>query len=87
MSTANAVCLFPTVLTYADAMPVPAVELEVGNRTVRVTSPDKIYFPDVGLTKLDIVSYVVDRRRRHVSCPQGSSGHHGALAWRDTGPT
>ena len=40
-------------------MPVPAVELEVGNRTVRVTSPDKVYFPDVGLTKLDIVSYVI----------------------------
>jgi DNA ligase D len=40
-------------------MPVSAVELEVGNRTVRVTSPDKIYFPDVGLTKLDVVSYVV----------------------------
>ena len=59
MTTAGAVCLFPTVVTYADAMPVPAVELEVGNRTVRVTSPDKIYFPEVGLTKLDIVSYVV----------------------------
>ena len=56
---ASAVCLFPTVLTYADAMPVPAVELEVGNRAVRVTSPDKVYFPDVGLTKLDIVSYVI----------------------------
>ena len=40
-------------------MPVSAVELEVGNRTVRVTSPDKIYFPEVGLTKLDVVSYVV----------------------------
>jgi DNA ligase D-like protein (predicted polymerase) len=40
-------------------MPVPAVELEVGNRTVRVTSPDKIYFPEVGLSKLDIVYYVV----------------------------
>jgi DNA ligase D-like protein (predicted polymerase) len=51
--------LLTTVLTYADAMPVPAVELEVGNRTVRVTSPDKIYFPEVGLTKLDIVSYVI----------------------------
>ncbi len=46
-------------LTYADAMPVPAVELEVGDRTVRVTSPDKLYFPDVGLTKLDMVNYVV----------------------------
>ena len=40
-------------------MPVPAVELSVGNRTVRVTSPDKPYFPDVGLTKLDIVQYVL----------------------------
>ena len=40
-------------------MPVPAVELEVGNRTVRVTSPDKLYFPEVGLTKLDMVQYVV----------------------------
>ena len=30
-------------------MPVPAVELQVGNRTVRVTSPDKAYFPEVGI--------------------------------------
>ena len=40
-------------------MPTPAVELEVGERTVRVTSPDKLYFPDVGLTKLDVVHYVL----------------------------
>jgi DNA ligase D-like protein (predicted polymerase) len=40
-------------------MPVPTVELSVGNRTVRVTSPDKIYFPDAGLSKLDIVQYVI----------------------------
>jgi DNA ligase D len=40
-------------------MPTPAVELTVGERTVRVTSPDKLYFPDVGLTKLDVVQYVV----------------------------
>ena len=40
-------------------MPTPAVEITVGNRTVRVTSPDKVYFPEVGLTKIDIVSYVV----------------------------
>jgi DNA ligase D-like protein (predicted polymerase) len=40
-------------------MPVPAVELSVGNRTVRVTSPDKIYFPNVGLTKINIVEYVL----------------------------
>ena len=40
-------------------MPVPAVELSVGNRTVRVTSPDKMYFPDVGLTKINMVEYVL----------------------------
>jgi len=40
-------------------MPVPAVELQVGSRTVRVTSPEKPYFPQVGLTKLDVVEYVV----------------------------
>lgn len=40
-------------------MPTPAVELEVGNRTVRVTSPDKLYFPDAGITKLAMVEYVL----------------------------
>ncbi len=40
-------------------MAAPAVELDVRGRTVRVSSPDKVYFPEVGLTKLDIVSYVV----------------------------
>ncbi|WP_421735995.1 non-homologous end-joining DNA ligase [Cellulomonas sp.] len=37
----------------------PAVELEVRGRTVRVSSPDKIYFPERGLTKLDVVQYFV----------------------------
>jgi DNA ligase D-like protein (predicted polymerase) len=40
-------------------MPASAVELTVGDRTVRVTSPDKVYFPEAGLTKLDVVNYVV----------------------------
>jgi DNA ligase D-like protein (predicted polymerase) len=40
-------------------MAAPAVELQIGDRTVRVTSPDKVYFPEIGLTKLDMVSYVV----------------------------
>ena len=40
-------------------MPVPALELQVGNRTVRVTSPDKVYFPDVGITKRQMVEYVI----------------------------
>ncbi|NMR19811.1 non-homologous end-joining DNA ligase [Cellulomonas fimi] len=37
----------------------PAVELEVGGRTVRVTSPDRVVFPERGLTKLDVVQYFV----------------------------
>ena len=40
-------------------MATPAVEIEVSGRTVRVTSPDKLYFPEIGLTKLDMVGYVV----------------------------
>jgi len=34
-----------------------AVELEVGHRTVRVSNPDRIYFPARGETKLDLVNY------------------------------
>ncbi|WP_392508083.1 non-homologous end-joining DNA ligase [Naumannella halotolerans] len=34
-----------------------AVELEVGGRTVRVTNPDRTYFDELGLTKLDLVEY------------------------------
>lgn len=39
------------------AAKTPAVELVVRGRTVRVSSPDKIYFPARGLTKLDVVQY------------------------------
>lgn len=35
----------------------PAVELTVGERKVRVTNPDRVYFPDRGWTKLDVVDY------------------------------
>ncbi|HEY2698869.1 MAG TPA: non-homologous end-joining DNA ligase [Pseudonocardiaceae bacterium] len=35
----------------------PAVELDVGDRTVRVSSPDRVYFPARGETKLDLVHY------------------------------
>jgi len=34
-----------------------AVELDVAGRTVRVTSPDRVVFPDRGVTKLDVVRY------------------------------
>jgi DNA ligase D len=38
-------------------VPSPFVELEVGQRVVRVTNPDKVYFPGSGHTKLDLVQY------------------------------
>ncbi|WP_042433218.1 non-homologous end-joining DNA ligase [Streptacidiphilus anmyonensis] len=34
-----------------------ATELEIGGRAVRVTNPDKIYFPDAGFRKIDIARY------------------------------
>jgi DNA ligase D len=33
------------------------VELEVGSRTVRISNPDRVYFPARGETKLDLVRY------------------------------
>ncbi len=35
----------------------PAIELDVGDRTVRISNPDRIYFPASGATKLDLVNY------------------------------
>jgi DNA primase len=31
--------------------------LEVGDRDVTITNPDKVYFPQTGHTKLDLVRY------------------------------
>ncbi len=38
-------------------MATEAIELEVGTRLVRVSNPDKVYFPGSGHTKLDLVQY------------------------------
>lgn len=35
------------------------MSLEVGGREVQVSSPDKLYFPAAGITKLDLVRYYV----------------------------
>jgi DNA ligase D len=35
----------------------PAVEVEAGPHTVRVSNPDRVYFPASGATKLDLVNY------------------------------
>src|SRR5919198_1665818 len=38
-------------------MPSPFVELEVGERVVKITNPDKVLFPTAKKTKLDLVQY------------------------------
>jgi len=38
-------------------MATPAVELEIGEQIVRVSNPDKPYFAEVGVSKLDVVNY------------------------------
>src|SRR2546421_6754128 len=35
------------------------IVLEVGGREVAVSNPGKVYFPEVGITKLDVVRYYV----------------------------
>lgn len=37
----------------------PSVDVDAGGRTVTVTNPDKVYFPEVGITKLDVVRYYI----------------------------
>jgi len=41
----------------AGAARSPAVDLEVGDRDVRITNPDRVYFPATGATKLDLARY------------------------------
>src|SRR5918998_4911919 len=38
----------------------PSVELDVGDHTVRITNPDRVYFPGPGHTKLDLARYYLD---------------------------
>src|ERR1700753_1482768 len=35
----------------------PSTEVRVGDLSVRVSNPDRIYFPELGLTKIDLVNY------------------------------
>ncbi|GAA0431376.1 ATP-dependent DNA ligase [Acrocarpospora corrugata] len=40
-------------------MASPYIELDVGGRTVKVSNPDKVYFPGIGATKRELVEYYV----------------------------
>ena len=35
----------------------PVAEVEVDDKVVRVSNPDRVYFPESGATKLDLVQY------------------------------
>jgi DNA ligase D len=43
--------------TVAPVAKAPATEVEVGGRTVRISNPDRVYFPASRATKLDLVDY------------------------------
>jgi DNA primase len=38
-------------------MAADGVDVEVGGRSVRISNPDRVYFPARGETKLDLVRY------------------------------
>src|SRR3954471_5231295 len=38
-------------------MPTRKEVLEIGGREVSISNPDKVYFPETGYTKMDVVSY------------------------------
>ncbi|GAA2183615.1 non-homologous end-joining DNA ligase [Brooklawnia cerclae] len=40
-------------------MATNAIELDVGGLPVRLSSPEKVYFPDLGITKGDLAQYVL----------------------------
>src|SRR6476619_739658 len=41
----------------ARGQPSPSTELTVGERTVRISTPDRVYFPQTGATKIDLANY------------------------------
>ena len=66
-------------------MATPAVEVRVGDRAVRISNPDRVYFAERGETKLDLVHYYLSvgdgivRALRERPCmlhryPDGTSG-------------
>lgn len=44
-------------LVYNRAMPDPSTTIEVEGHEVTITNPEKVYFPQIGYTKLDLVKY------------------------------
>ena len=59
-----------------------AVVLDVDGHEVRVSSPEKPYFAERGIRKIDVVEYFVVGRRGHPVRPEGPADDAGALAGR-----
>jgi hypothetical protein len=60
----------------------PATELEVGGRTVRISNPDRVYFPKAGHTKLDLARYYLAPGRR---CTRSGCPAARRTGWRPSG--
>jgi DNA ligase D-like protein (predicted polymerase) len=41
-------------------MPTPAEFLDLNGQEVKITNPEKVFFPDTGLTKMDLVRYYLE---------------------------
>src|ERR1700734_3495343 len=46
-------------MAMAASKKTPPVELEVGDRVVKLSSPDRVYFSERGETKLDLANYYI----------------------------
>ncbi len=76
-------------------MATEATTVEVGGRTVRVTNPSKVFFPEIGLTKLDLVEYylavgegaLVGVRRRPTVLKRFPDGAAGEFFFQKRAPT
>ena len=51
--------MLPRSVPYSGLM-ATSVELTVGERQVTITNPEKMFFPEAGYTKLDVVRYFLD---------------------------
>ena len=61
-------------------MASPFIELEVGERVVKLTNPDKVLFPKARKTKRDLAEYYIAVGRG--SCARSTSGRRSSDAFR-----